>query len=739
IYNDKKHFILICNDICNYCFEDNQYEAVLKIDKAISVFTEELDHIKDIDQWIAITNTKIWCAQCFNEYLLEECIEPCSNDFVNFEDANRVYVDAEKDKFTEWRNKWYENWQEAVRIATLINQTWLLFNIGITLWRFFLAMLKSPNFTNIINENLLPVFAELFESLNNSMIYYESIGSEFTNTDYFQEVDVFVNWTSIYTRIWEAKSRQDECIRICDIMLSRKINSSYRKIFDTMKARASRAPVDPSGKKKAPPPKPVQNKKDQGSTFVPSQDMTLISDCFSNLENALNTVGDDKTKLDLLKKGIEMLKGYKINFNDENTLELSSELWYKYGVQFYSINTNECYKYAWLCANNCVNTYDNIDIGITNSNLNKSSQPDSNTNNTLPTKRTNIGLNLQKWYALGFLLNGDSIIKLIDPERQERLSQINLYFQAIEKIMWSAKIAEKAKQYLVIVQNLKAFYSIIINLIDQPQNREKLCKNFLILHQIWINNRPGGSIWYSDSEFWLLFFSIFCSCINEIKNWELGEKIIGEALKIIPNQFHHILLEHKLFYYSKQGKSFLQNLSSSNDGNSQGGAQGGAGGGDKDVLTKAKWFSKWARSSPNKIDQFNAYNRAIDWLKNDQNIYVCNIIFEWSSWLYKNNYPFNDIEENLNQAADILLEIESIFDDEDDLEDDGQTLHSKRSTSSRRSRLSKRSRSKKSGVSGSRRRSSITGGKSKASERSKSRNYSSHTSKTKTIFAKMLD
>ena len=115
------------------------------------------------------------------------------------------------------------------------------------------------------------------------------------------------------------------------------------------------------------------------------------------------------------------------------------------------------------------------------------------------------------------------------------------------------------------------------------------------------------------------------------------------------------------------------------------------------------------------------------------------MIFELSSWLYKNNYPFADVEENLNNAADILLEIEAIFEDDEDLEEEGKTLHSKRSTSSRKSRLSKRSRSKKSGVSGSKRRSSVTGGKSKASERTKSRNYSTHTSKTKTIFAKMLD
>ena len=37
--------------------------------------------------------------------------------------------------------------------------------------------------------------------------------------------------------------------------------------------------------------------------------------------------------------------------------------------------------------------------------------------------------------------------------------------------------------------------------------------------------------------------------------------------------------------------------------------------GNKDVLTKAKLFTKIARNSTNKADQFKAYNSAIELLK----------------------------------------------------------------------------------------------------------------------------
>ena len=36
LYDDKKHFINICNEISRYCYEYEQYDEVLEIDKLIS-------------------------------------------------------------------------------------------------------------------------------------------------------------------------------------------------------------------------------------------------------------------------------------------------------------------------------------------------------------------------------------------------------------------------------------------------------------------------------------------------------------------------------------------------------------------------------------------------------------------------------------------------------------------------------------------------------------------------------
>ena len=575
IYDDKKHFINICNEISKYCYEYNQYEEVLEIDKLITdKFLSELNVQKDVDQLISVSEIKINVARCYEEYILGEGIELYSNNFENLNDSSKQFTEEEKEKLTELRNKLYDTLKEANRIASSVNQPWLIFNVNIKLWNQLIPLLNSEKWLPILNENLLPLLEGLFESMNKSVIYYEQTNAELTNTDYYKNIQLFVDLTATYCKFLDFTEKIDDCVKICDIMLSRQLQAKHRKIFDIIKTHAQTAHVQGdagAGKKKPAPVKAPPAAKGKGDGgFSPSQEMTLISDCFSLLETAVNTK-EEKEKFDILKKGVEQLNNIKVNYHDENTIELNSELWYKYGVQFFSINE---IKNALNCADQSVKTYNNPEI-----------QTIYSVNNR------DISLTLKKWYCLGFLLYGDCLLKLVDKEKQERLSQIKLYFSAIEKIISSAKIAEKAKQYFVILQDCKAFYSVVINVIDQPQNRIKLVDIFLQLHNILIHNKAGGSILYSDPEFLLLFFSLFCICINESKNWELGENVINEAIKIIPNQYNHILLENKLFYYAKQGKNFLQTLG----GDSGSGNTGGGAGGDKDVLTKAKLYQKLSK------------------------------------------------------------------------------------------------------------------------------------------------
>jgi len=744
IYDDKKHFTLAATNIAKLAYDLNEYETVFPICEKLSKF--EWNNQRDVDQIINLADLNLYAALSYEDMLLNEGIEAAVQELVNFNDPTKVYSQEEKDKYYGFKLKIFDHIKEACKLATSVGQYWQVFNCSIQLWNTLLQVIKSPNFTALCNENAMLVMGDVSEALNTCILYLESINADLFDTDYFNKLDIYINFNSAYAKLLEAKGKADDCIKVCDSVLTRKVNSNQRKIFDTIKSRASKGDKKPPAKTAAAPAgKGVPVSKINVPNYQPTPEQILISECFANLEASLNSK-DDKIRFDILKKTMDVLKNYKINFNDESTLEINTELWYKIGVQFFSLGVNSAainnqqnammfYRNALLCADNCVKTFSPSDIKsfevsksmFKNDSSSQSDKSEKAENNTFYKRNNNrdISITLQKWYSVGFLLYGDCLNKLVEKDKQERLSQIKLYFNAIEKLIMSSKIAEHSKQFYVILQATKAFYSIIIQIIDQPQNRERLVKLFIEIHKIYVNNRVG--VLYSDPEFMLLFYSLFCECINEIKDWALGEQIIGEALKILPQSVHHFLLEHKLSYHSKLGKNFLESLNSVDE---------------KDVVTKAKLFAKLARSSKNKADQFKSYNQAIEILKNDQNIQVVDIIFELSTWLYKNNYSFDDIEDNLTQAADILLEIEPIYEEEDEMDlDDEKTLHSKRSTSSRRSKLSKKSRSQRSeSKRKSEKNQSRTVKSNKESRKvSKSRNYSSKQEKTKTVFAKLLD
>ena len=76
-----KNFINICNEISRYCYEYDQYDAALEIDKLVTEkFLSELSPQKDIDQLISISEIKVNAARCYEEFLLGEGIELYTNN-----------------------------------------------------------------------------------------------------------------------------------------------------------------------------------------------------------------------------------------------------------------------------------------------------------------------------------------------------------------------------------------------------------------------------------------------------------------------------------------------------------------------------------------------------------------------------------------------------------------------------------------------------------------------------------
>ena len=91
----------------------------------------------------------------------------------------------------------------------------------------------------------------------------------------------------------------------------------------------------------------------------------------------------------------------------------------------------------------------------------------------------------------------------------------------------------------------------------------------------------------SDPDFLVLLYSALFTCINEQKEWTLGEKIVDEAFTYVPATHQKVLWEAKMLYLSKLGKNVLNAIANMKEGN---------------AALQAKVWVKLARSSALEID-----------------------------------------------------------------------------------------------------------------------------------------
>jgi hypothetical protein len=73
-----------------------------------------------------------------------------------------------------------------------------------------------------------------------------------------------------------------------------------------------------------------------------------------------------------------------------------------------------------------------------------------------------------------------------------------------------------------------------------------------------------------------------------------------------------------------------------------------------------------ARASNNLHKQYSAYTKAIEILKKESSVEIVEILIEFSEWLLRNGNDKQLVLENLNYAADTLIEIEMDEDDDDE-------------------------------------------------------------------------
>jgi len=115
----------------------------------------------------------------------------------------------------------------------------LIFNGAVEFWNNYLPIFKIVGFYDKILDEGVPAMVEAFEGMNNC---FDNASFSHDNVDYelSKKMNIFSNLSVMLARMHEFLSKNDEAVRVCDILLQKQLPSHLRKTFDSIKARVTK-------------------------------------------------------------------------------------------------------------------------------------------------------------------------------------------------------------------------------------------------------------------------------------------------------------------------------------------------------------------------------------------------------------------------------------------------------------------------------------------------------------------
>ena len=283
----KKERVLIATEIAKLAMEDNLVDIAHKA--ASLAIAEEWDAVKNTDLVIAQSECHFVLASCYVEKLLEEDIEIGFRDLVTVEEdqEEREFTNEDRHRYHDWKVKFPHHIIQGVKQGQLTQQTWLAFNGAIDFWNSYLPVFKKSNYYELILQEGIPAMIECFEGMNNCFIN-ATFNSESIDYELDKKMQVFTNLAIMLARLYEFNVKNDDAVRVCDVLLQKQLPSHLRKTFDSIKARVTKQVSNLANlgqaKGGAPPAKGKEAAPVPINISAPSKTDILTSEVLSYLE-----------------------------------------------------------------------------------------------------------------------------------------------------------------------------------------------------------------------------------------------------------------------------------------------------------------------------------------------------------------------------------------------------------------------------------------------------------------------
>ena len=139
-------------------------------------------------------------------------------------------------------------------------------------------------------------------------------------------------------------------------------------------------------------------------------------------------------------------------------------------------------------------------------------------------------------------------------------------------------------------------------------------------------------------------YGALLTCYRDAQKWKPGLILTDEAFKNVPSTHHKSLWDERVIFMTKMGVNLLGAMLKVKEMYSE-------------RMLARVWVSV-ARVSTVRMDQFHAYTSAVDaltktpWESVDYRI-------EYAEWLFCNDFPIADAEDQLLAVCDLLLKVEN--------------------------------------------------------------------------------
>ena len=262
-----------------------------------------------------------------------------------------------------------------------------------------------------------------------------------------------------------------------------------------------------------------------------------------------------------------------------------------------------------------------------------------------------------RWYSLAECVHGEAIQQLLKPDQQLQL-QLQLHAQALDHLAQSMAYANKAELGSLVVSAAERFWRHCTPLAESTSKAKLRSPVGIALDEL---QKLPEELQPSVVDMRVRLYEVMLAVLTDAAEWAAGLALLKSAFASLPSSAHQTLWEQKVTFMCRGGgKGLMGEMFRLKDFPAE---------------TQARVWSVMGANADGRGEQLTANMRAVEALNNAPPLQKVDYLITLAEWLYCNDFPLRDAQDQLMAAIDILMDCEEETPDDDgEGADDGASV-----------------------------------------------------------------